>query len=173
MAVGNYKGVSGIRFSTAGFFDYPNSAGDPNRDSLRRGALHLVGVGEFDNVKIKDITDGTSNTLMIGEYTTVEQVDPEYARGQTGLAYWASSFDYQSLGTIQPEDYTRIADHTTCYDISNSKVYQCNRGFASHHALIQFVRCDGSVFGIPREIDGDVYQAIGTIQGEESFQLTL
>lgn len=170
LAIGNYKGVAGIRFASAGFFDYPPSAGNPNRNSFRRGPLHLVGVGQFGKVKMKDITDGTSKTLLIGEFTTVEPPNPSYARGQTGLAYWASSFDYHSIGTIQPEDYTRIADHATCFDVSGA-VFQCNRSYSSNHALIQFVRCDGSVFGVPPAIDGGIFESMGTIQGEEVIQV--
>ncbi len=168
IATGSYKGVSGTRWGTDnGFFDYPNFAPDFKENKRFRGPLIMQGMEPltFRPVQIKHIADGTSKTFLIGEYATVysEQLNA------TGSAFWASTHSFHNLGAPQREHYTRISNYDKCMQLTGNKHWQCDRAFASLHAgnAINFVFCDGSVRAIPPEIDGNLYVALATIDGDE------
>jgi hypothetical protein len=153
----SYKGVSGLRFrGQNGFFDWgpfmPLRAGEYET----RGPIHMVGP-TLGVERIGSITDGTSNTLMIGEYHT--RTEP--GRG----AFGTISRGFVSMAGIQPESYTRLPDFLACWDATNrAQHFKCYRTFASlHTGVINFVRCDGSVHSISTNIDNAVYQGLGTI----------
>jgi prepilin-type N-terminal cleavage/methylation domain-containing protein len=161
-APGSYKGVAGKRHSfTAGFFDYPGEAPFLKFYREKRGALHEAGIEGFKAEPLRKITDGLSKTMLVGEYHTIG--DPKYK------AFWASTYSFHNLGTTQREAWNRLPDWETCTLISGGLWYQCSRTFASLHAgnIIQFVFCDGTVRGITPEVDGEIYDAMATIAGEE------
>lgn len=171
IAQGSYRGVSGKRWgSTNGYYDYPGFAENANRTAYNSGPLFLVGAGSLKTVKLSHITDGTSNTLLVGEYSTIRQESFEDA---SGTVHWASSHSFHNLGATQPEFYTRIADFDACLRSNGNMFWQCDRAFASLHGggIVQFVRCDGSVTGVTPEIDGQVFVGMGTIAGGELVQL--
>lgn len=101
--------------------------------------------------KIKDITDGTSKTLMVGEDI------PLYAQS-TSAAYFANG------------------DHAFCYIPLNYKPnplkpteWYNNMGFRSYHGgVVQFAMCDGSVRQLPEAMDHMVYRALSTRAGGEA-----
>ena len=130
----------------------------------------MVGAGSLKTAKLSHITDGTSNTLLVGEYSTIRQESFEDA---SGTVHWASSHSFHNLGATQPEFYTRIADFDACLRSNGNMFWQCDRAFASLHGggIIQFVLCDGSVTGVTPEIDGQVFVGMSTIAGGEIDRL--
>ena len=121
----------------------------------------MVGVGGQDVETLDGMRDGTSNTLLVGEYHT-----------KTDLArrtFWASTHSFHNLGTPQLESYTRIPDFTQCDTINGDMFWQCHRAFASLHSggVIQFALGDGSARSISPNIDGGLFEDLATIAGSE------
>lgn len=169
IATGSYKGNMGRRWtSNNGFFDYPPYYNHSQRTQDKRGIFHMVGIGQLGQVTEAHIRDGTSSTLLVGEYHTVES---DFLKS-TGTAFWASTHSFHNEACPQPEGLHRIADYDQCMDITGNHHFRCNRNFASLHAsnLINFAYCDGHVGSISPNIDGQLYQALGTIDGGENVQ---
>jgi prepilin-type N-terminal cleavage/methylation domain-containing protein len=160
IARGSYKGVAGRRFRGAnGYFDYPQFAPSlTDAERLSIGPLHMTGINGLGCESFSDILDGTSSTLLVGEYHTRQ--NPEYG------AFWASTHSFHNLSSAQPESYTRIPDWNACYAATgNSQHWKCYRAFASLHSggTINFALCDASVRGISQDIDSQVFQDVATI----------
>ncbi|EAQ79590.1 hypothetical protein DSM3645_03903 [Blastopirellula marina DSM 3645] len=109
------------------------------------------------NVKLRDILDGTSNTIMVGER------DYFFHRGSN----WAASTD--SSGGSTNRHYTLSSTDTT-YGLINGTNSNC---FGSlHPGGTMFVFCDASVHFIPETIDAtndtgadmSTYQRLGNSQ---------
>jgi prepilin-type N-terminal cleavage/methylation domain-containing protein/prepilin-type processing-associated H-X9-DG protein len=110
-------------------------------------------------LQLKEITDGTSKTLMIGE-GIVEQ-DFESA------AYFAMS-NWATCG--MPLNYW-IENYT--YETRGAATWPETRGFKSMHpGGAQFVMADGSVQYIIEGIDQSVYRGLATRDGGEVASIT-
>jgi prepilin-type processing-associated H-X9-DG protein len=113
--------------------------------------------------RIRDITDGTSHTLLVGEYSW----DDGYYRG-----FWAvGSSDgrlriYSGLNVFYP-----LHSNRAIYPTENPGTALCNDlCFGSNHpGGAQFALADGSVQFIFEEIDLDIYRAMATMACEEVF----
>ena len=70
LAPGSYKGVSGAPAGGGNYWDYPPSAASAAIVLQTRGPLHMVGVAGLVSERFKAITDGLTNTLLVGEYHT-------------------------------------------------------------------------------------------------------
>jgi prepilin-type N-terminal cleavage/methylation domain-containing protein/prepilin-type processing-associated H-X9-DG protein len=134
----------------------------------KRGPLHVtnasVGLG---TEKLSDIVDGTSTTILAGEYLTTT-IASQGHRVFWAYAYWEWSLGGASEGVTTP-NYILFSSFDDCaiYDTSGSQS-QCKRGFSSlHNDLINFVMCDGSVRPIRRTIDSKIFMALATIAGGE------
>ncbi|GAA4432328.1 DUF1559 domain-containing protein [Bremerella cremea] len=164
IAPGSYKGNMGRRFRGAnGYFDYPPYAGTYTAaEKASIGPLHVTGVNGLTCERFASISDGSTNTLLIGEYHTKTRPDCK--------TFWASSQNFHNLGAAQPESYTRIPDWEACYIATgSSQHWKCYRAFASLHAAgtINFAMCDGSVTLLPQTIDSVVFEALSTIGRSE------
>jgi prepilin-type processing-associated H-X9-DG protein len=115
--------------------------------------------------KMTDITDGTTNTLMIGEYATKTQ-----PRRRTFWAYAYTSYNMSCVTIAQSR--TLIPDFDLC-DRTPPRTNgnnQCKRGWGSFHGAgtMNFAMGDGSVRGISQNIDmNTVMPALGSIAGGE------
>jgi prepilin-type N-terminal cleavage/methylation domain-containing protein/prepilin-type processing-associated H-X9-DG protein len=113
----------------------------------------------FDPVKLSNITDGQSNTILAGE-SVVEQ---DYH----SAAYFADG-SWSSCGI--PLNFFRIG--WTPEDIKLIDWFDM-RGFKSvHPGGAQFVMADGSVHYVSEGVDGRVYRGLGTRDGGEVVSIT-
>jgi prepilin-type processing-associated H-X9-DG protein len=117
--------------------------------------------------KLSDVTDGTSNTLMLGEYAT---------RTQPGRrTFWADAFSSYAMSDITiAQSRTLIPDFNLCSITppTTNGSNQCKRAWGSFHAggQLNFAMGDGSVRTISTGVDmNTVLPALGTIAGGEVF----
>lgn len=102
-------------------------------------------------IKLRDITDGTSTTLMVGEHKTREDLD------------WHSTWTGVVAGGEEP--YQRILGVTD--HVPNSPANHID-DFASHHATGSFfLMGDGRIRLITSNIDENVYKSLATRSGRE------
>lgn len=170
-APGSYRAMSGHSLGQDGdhYWDNPNCAQDGNAAAMPlewRGAMHTRAlesrrsrIHEF--VKSSHITDGSSQTSLVGEYQTAT-----YFNRRT---YWAYAYTSYNQSSAFPESRTLLADYEQCQRLGGGGAHTCKRAWGSLHAggIIQFVFCDGSVHSIDPAIDIDVFVALATIQNED------
>lgn len=123
--------------------------------------------------RIRDITDGTSSTLMVGESFT----DPSYVRDGQAMDYW--QFGAPSTGgwDCKPGDLggTEYSEGLgSAYGKINSRLDPTVPGviaelsFGSYHVGgANFTLADGSVRFISENVDIGVYRSLASIQGRE------
>jgi prepilin-type N-terminal cleavage/methylation domain-containing protein/prepilin-type processing-associated H-X9-DG protein len=160
--ISSYRAVGGMTDKTGdgnAFWDI--GAGPPNRSTTLRGALHVTNISGLREETLVGITDGTSNTLLIGEFST--RTNPRRA------SFWAYSYTSYAESTV-----TGIAgggvyltnDYTACGTVGD--VNNCKRAFGSFHpGGMNFGLCDGSVRLITNSIDPTILGAMATISGGE------
>jgi prepilin-type N-terminal cleavage/methylation domain-containing protein/prepilin-type processing-associated H-X9-DG protein len=176
----NYRAVAGTTFGGRSFKD--DTGGDANWDDAgqvhhlmawnpgMRGVMHAVNTTRPDGgaaERIASIKDGTSNTLMVGEYATITE--------QSRRSFWAYSYTSYNQSCVSiAQSRTLIADFNLCARTppTTNGSNQCKRGWGSFHdgGLLNFVMCDGSVRSLSTNIDMNfVLPALGSIAGGEVF----
>jgi prepilin-type N-terminal cleavage/methylation domain-containing protein/prepilin-type processing-associated H-X9-DG protein len=121
----------------------PNAAGQYDGCSYGDGVV----MGTSQRIRIGDVTDGTSNTFMIGENKA----------GRCCLEGWAHTDSAVSTCAIAPN--ARRADGTE-YD--NSEWWNTYAFSSYHPGGVQFAMTDGSVRFIPDSIDLKSFRALAT-----------
>ncbi|MCR9294998.1 MAG: DUF1559 domain-containing protein [bacterium] len=166
----SYRGMGGVAWAPAGQYAYRrqwDSSDILNSECPvdRKGIFHWTGringqVNKFSSEKFGTISDGTSNTLMVGEYMTMTT--------PRRTTFWAYSYTSFVLSCMTPESRTLIPDYSLCAAQGDSN--PCKRAFGAFHPgnLINFVRCDGSVNPLSPTLDMKVYWALSTIAGGEA-----
>jgi prepilin-type N-terminal cleavage/methylation domain-containing protein/prepilin-type processing-associated H-X9-DG protein len=174
--VGNYRCVSGADW---GGRHWGKDQGGPNENwddaaqvwdwlykahSETRGAIHATVEGFAGGPeRFGTIMDGTSNTLMVGEYTTKTHLNRR--------TYWAYSYtSYNESVVTYAQSRTLLPDYDLCARTAPGGSNQCKRSWGSFHPnnVLNFLFCDGSVHGITTSIDmNTVLPALATIQGGE------
>jgi len=149
---------------------YVANFGTPDLDEDQEQRLGDSGPwGPFyrnSQTKLKQITDGLSNTLMVGE----RQNGPFRTGGAHG-----NHFEYETTWAGAVRDLGDNADdhghmvlfqtgHTPNHPLSDDRDVS-----ASHGGEALFLLCDGSVRSVPETIDEETYFALGTMRGEETI----
>ena len=175
-APGSYRAMSGRSPGNHGdrYWDNPLAHEVGNITELpdwTRGAMHNVLVSsttgdraKLDAVKIQQIVDGTSNTIMVGEYSSATLPDgTDKIRG--GL--WAYAYTSYNQSSATPFSETLLGDYLKCYDLGRN-IDRCKRGFGSLHVgdIFQAVYCDGSVRQISFDVAIDVWLHLATVADE-------
>lgn len=176
----SYRGCAGSTWGNNSFS--LASGGDANWDdggqvaSLMRWNSGMRGVfaSATDNgtsttpCRSAEITDGTSNTLMFGEYATAKGT----LSRRTLWAFAYTSYNLSDVTIGQPR--TLIADFDICSVTppTTNGNNQCKRAWGSLHAggTLNFTFCDGSVRNIPKNVDMNlVLPALGSIGNGETI----
>lgn len=127
-------------------------------------------------VQIRDIVDGTSNTIMIGESYT----DPDYVKDGQGMDYWAFGAPQTGGWDCRPGDLggTEYSEGLgSAYWKINSRLRDpatpgviMELSFGSYHVGgAQFAMADGAVRFISENIDQDLLRGLGSINGGETI----
>jgi len=137
---------------------------DSSKLSAGRGELALGGVLYPDSeIRIAEITDGTSHTLAVGEIV----------HGWPGIYYDPNdeSRNGRAIGGGDGQPWVRgyfakggnIACKNLLFGINTPAVVLNSISFASlHPGACNFVNCDGSVRSLSEDIDIFVYKALST-----------
>ena len=115
--------------------------------------------------KLAQITDGTSNTLMIGE----RQNGPFRSAGSNGAH---TEYETTWVGAVRDiDDPTDDHGHMVLFQTGNTPNHPDSDDrdvSASHSGHSQFLLCDGSVHTVSEGIDMSVYQSLGSMNGDET-----
>jgi prepilin-type N-terminal cleavage/methylation domain-containing protein len=144
----------------------------PARDPGVNGIM--VGAGKTN---MRDISDGSSNTVMVGESFT----DPEYVKDNQGMDYWNffipqiwdnGTMRCWSVGNGSGTEHTEAAGSTLVK--INARLDPTVHGvlmevsFGSYHVGgAHFTLGDGSVRFISENVDLRLYQSLGSRNGGE------
>ena len=150
----NYQGVAGAIFSASVV------------DSSQHGVVPRNGMFAFDEEReIGEVTDGTSNTLFVGEYAHID-------RDIDGTMKWAP-------GNIRPwilahignqASYSfKVAEHVPNSPVSRPDGIEFNHlpMGSFHTGLTNFVFGDASVHTVADTVDFNVYREMSTMNGGE------
>ncbi len=148
---------------------YVANFGTPDLDEDQEQALGDDGPwGPFyrnSETTLKQITDGLSNTLMVGE----RQNGPFRLAGVHG-----PHVEYETTwaGAVRDvDDNTDDHGHMVLFQTGHTPNHQESDDrdvSASHNGEAQFLLCDGSVRSIQEEIDEQTYFALGTMRSGET-----
>src|SRR5262249_54484460 len=169
----SYKAMTGIGNTSTtntfgGFWDEVRDAMAANPNG--RVVFHSDGYSGTAPEKLTTISDGTSNTLMVGERHT--KTHP--TRGP----FWGNSFNLYGMSAaylnisnlyMQPDYDLCSAPNSTYPNLTGINSNYCKYGWGSLHAggQINFLFADGHVRGISAGIDQRVFAALSTVAGGE------
>ena len=161
---GSYRCVSGRTIGTSTlWWDGSQDRNFPAEVPIGwRGIMHSVGYTEGTGcTKISEIIDGTSNTLMVGEMTTVTH--------PSRRTFWAYTYTSYNASVATPQSRILLGDYDLCARIGGAGGSNpCKRAFGSQHPMgINFVLGDGSVRMIPQDIDIWLFCGLCSIAGDE------
>lgn len=154
----DYGGTSGIRGTFANLA-YNNNAG-----ADREGVFVAAGVGGGTS-KMRDLTDGTSNTFLMGErtggvkifYKSTAAVGLPAILGQTNGGSWSDALVFENW--LQGSLYDGTGNGGPCAMCTNMR----GNGFHSFHTGgCQFAMCDGSVRFVSENISQAIFAALVT-----------
>jgi prepilin-type N-terminal cleavage/methylation domain-containing protein/prepilin-type processing-associated H-X9-DG protein len=167
---GNYLPRTLIPAGSPGYPGYnasPDNGGDPNiagfggTNANVRGIMNRQGV----SVSFRDITDGLSNTIAVGEtlpeFNAIGRFGPYGNNPYEVRGWWCSDSQVAKISTIIPINYQVMDTQCTnpAIDIANWAVAD---GFKSHHSGgANFLFCDGSVHFLSEGIEMWTYQRLG------------
>ena len=145
---GDWYGAQGPNTT---FSSFPEEPGD-------KGPMIVLGNFFDKQVKLGEVSDGLSCTLLVGERS-----DPEDSGQAT---YWAYSYAAYNKSAACP-DCAILEDYAICAQTA-SHLSNCKRGWSSSHPSgVQFTLADGSVRLLSREMDLETFTDMATIAGGE------
>jgi prepilin-type N-terminal cleavage/methylation domain-containing protein/prepilin-type processing-associated H-X9-DG protein len=142
-------------------------------DTANRNApLNQMGGPE----RFNSIIDGLSNTLMVGEWSTIPGVvpnsplwDDDGMQATRRATFWAYTYASYNQASISTESRTLNNDYVKCVTTPGQGASNpCKRSFGSMHTGgMNFVLCDGSVRFVSYSVDINLLAAMATIAGGE------
>ncbi|HEX5102662.1 MAG TPA: DUF1559 domain-containing protein [Pirellulaceae bacterium] len=154
---GSYRGVGGRSDGTGWWDNFPQYTALPRK---WRGVFHVVD-GRLQQESFAAVEDGTSHTLLVGEYGTQTR-----SRRRT---FWAYSYGSYNKSDAVPSSRTLVNDWDRCTAIGGlGGIQACNHGWGSFHpGVVQFLYCDGNVRPVNVTTDMSVFVNAATIAGRE------
>jgi prepilin-type processing-associated H-X9-DG protein len=165
---GNYITCSGDGYFNPG----PPAARPPGY----KNSADLSGIFfALSKIKIKDITDGTSHTVMVSELILSPDDRDDDLRGR----YYNPAGGNVNFTTLHPPN-TPLADRInwlSAYAVPDAPAFPCTRCFGQdmylsarslHPGGVNLAAADGSVHFIQNEIDPLVYRGFGSRAGSEA-----
>lgn len=154
---GSYRGSVGRAESNCVYFD---ASAYSTCISPWRGVLHFIGkTSPYNSTEsIANIRDGTSNTLMVGEYvvTRLERA-----------TFWANTYGY-SLATTFPDSRSMMPDYDACIALNPSFKTPCKNSWKSYHpGGFSVVYADGTVHFLSMTIDTNILVGLASIENGE------
>jgi prepilin-type processing-associated H-X9-DG protein len=137
-----------------------------------KGVLHGTGANhspcnQGGPERIPTISDGTSNTLLVGEYYNID-----VPRRSTFWAYTYTSYNQSSISTFSGMLTNRYNECAARMVALGRDDNICKRGFGSSHTNgLNFVMADGSVRFVNYGVDMNMLAAAATMQGGEVVNL--
>lgn len=163
---GSYRGVGGRSDGVSGCWDgtcnLPTGRRPPHS---WRGVFHVVD-GTLSCETSASITDGLSNTIMVGEYSSL----PSKAQiGHGRRTLWAYSHGSYNRSDVVPQTRTLLGEYDRCAGTPGmGGVQPCWRGWGSlHPGVVGFLLCDGSIRHVPLTVDMQCLAASATVAGKE------
>jgi prepilin-type N-terminal cleavage/methylation domain-containing protein/prepilin-type processing-associated H-X9-DG protein len=143
-----------------------NPVSDPNGHSLN-GMFY-----PFSATRFTDVSDGTSNTLMLGEIIVVPDIDDPPQHDVRGR-YHNTSQGNTLFSTLYPPNtpvgdrspYCNSFPRAPCQELSRTNVVQSARSY--HPGGVNFALADGSVRFLSDNVAATTYLAFGTRAGHE------
>jgi prepilin-type N-terminal cleavage/methylation domain-containing protein len=161
---GDHPSTSGMESSFLAYLNpvdiYLNSGLNDDQRNLynRTFGVLLAGV----ETKIAEVSDGTSNTFMIGERhglaATMSPADPTY-KSTPRAAYWTGSIRAKWVNST----LTNVRNHAG-FLLNGTSAYGTS---SLHVGGGHFTRADGSTAFVSDSIDGATFEALGTRAGED------
>jgi len=164
---GSYRAMAGRNTGTkegfwTGALNHPDWHDLVENRRSWRGVLHTVGVKGLTTERIRNVTDGTTHTIALGEC-----VNRSY---QPRSTFWAYSYTSYNKSCATPLTPTMVGDYWRCRTTLSSE--PCKRGWGSYHPTgINFTMADGSVHYISTNIDMNVFSHLGSMQDGELASL--
>ncbi|MCA9015641.1 MAG: DUF1559 domain-containing protein [Planctomycetaceae bacterium] len=138
--------------------------GDPN--PVQNGAIVYTG-STAGKIRFRDITDGSSNTLMIGE-TAYNLPDYKFSSGSCSgqsrysFTYWSNPYPGSTVCNTKGDFNPKDVANDSIYDSSWTSSFR-----SDHVGGVQFTFVDGSVHFISENIDASLLDALATRNGGE------
>jgi prepilin-type N-terminal cleavage/methylation domain-containing protein/prepilin-type processing-associated H-X9-DG protein len=147
LAFANYVGVGGT-YEVSGFPDTGTGVMLRNR-----------------GIRIAEITDGTSKTLMVGERASRKSPQSSWVGAVTDAAVQPLNPAYE----VEEPPVLILTNTGTAADgrVPNNDLDHVEDSNSEHPAGVNFLLCDGSVRLIAETIDPILWQALGTRAGNE------
>jgi prepilin-type N-terminal cleavage/methylation domain-containing protein/prepilin-type processing-associated H-X9-DG protein len=130
-------------------------------------STHPINVGLFtwkSNNSVARVPDGTSNTIMFGEYNggfinwnSSNNPAPNIPSGISG-ACWGCGFNYAIFGTPTTTDFDDLGNNVNGSGQTGDPTY--GRFSSQHTGIVQFVFADGHVQRISTSIDFNTWIAL-------------
>ncbi len=155
----HYYGVSG----PIGVNPVTGAAYRAVQTSHQWGGFALQGMLQVDSAtRLRDVTDGTSNTLLLGEIANGDGAN--WCRG-IGLGTNATGNPLDGTGPIGMSSSKNVVN---AINLPSTSVFN-NFSFSSRHpGGANFARADGSVDFLSEAIDLGLYKALASRDGGES-----
>ena len=175
---GSYRGVGGKSDGVSGWWDVVPPAGQPGPAHAKlpkrwRGVFHVVDA-KLRPEKFAAVTDGLSNTIMVGESMTrpsaVRPPANAVNHGPLGRrTYWAYAYGSYNRSDAVAESRTLLGDIDRCTKLGGQGDFEpCYRAWDSfHNDTLNFVLCDGSVQTFSIAMDMNIFADAATIAGRE------
>jgi len=126
--------------------------------------VQCIGNGVFyhnSRVKLRDITDGLSNTFLVGQHKTEQ--NPSLSYGGDTFAWFSTWVGVAPNAESSISRVLGVADH-----VPNDPAHHQDDFSGIYDNGAHFCFCDGSVSFISENINKATFQSMATIQGGES-----